>query len=116
MIHRPNPSAPLFAQLAPARVAGMEAANAAAGDDFNGKAANFLTRYAAKVDEFITEELIAAAEREGLVAENRKSWGLVVRMAAKAGAIVNTGRCSNKTTNGCPKPIWKRATAIQRVA
>jgi len=73
------------------------------------RADDFLRRFAVSGREFIGEDLIEAARREGFVADNEKAWGAAIIRAKKAGVIVHTGKFSTQTTNRCPKKIWRKA-------
>lgn len=73
---------------------------------FSERAADFLRRFASVSQPFLTEELIAAAAREGLTCENNAAWGSVVLAAKRRGEIVQTG--FRIGANASPKPVWSR--------
>jgi len=62
---------------------------------------------------FLAEELVAKAEREGVLSDppDRRAWGAVIVRLAKRGVIEHCGFARARTSNQGPKSVWQKRAA-----
>jgi hypothetical protein len=94
------------------REAGMETAEASAGEEWNAEALGFIERYAQEHDELFVDDLWEA----GLTPPaNRKALGPVLMRTARVGLIEKTGEYRpSRSSNLSVKPVWRSRVRGQR--
>lgn len=95
------------------RDTGMKKAATSANSKYTGWgdiAYDFLLRYAAKVPSFMTEEVRQAAKDDVPIPPSLRSWGAVVRKAAKNKDIRRIGykKVTNSKAHCTPAAVWKK--------
>ena len=101
LFHQPEPTPKDLA---------IEASYNATTDQWKAEAMDFLKSFATNGKEFITEDVRIASEGKIPQPKEQRCWGQLMRNAAKAGIIQNTGRfglMKNKQSHSGIKTLWR---------
>jgi hypothetical protein len=91
-----------------ARDAAIEHASIGAGPEWIGAAYTYLVGHATRNDQFLIEDVrIAAAADHFPSPPDARAWGVVARMAVKAGVIGQDGYGRARLGHMRPMPVWK---------
>ncbi len=88
----------------------IEACYEATTDQWKVEALHFLKSFATNGKEFITEDVRIASEGKIPKIKEERAWGQLMRNAAKAGIIQNTGRfglMKGKQSHSGIKTLWR---------